>query len=256
MRKVSGSSPDAATMKLTLIIVNYQQKDQIEALVESFEKVNLPKDLMVNYYIHDNSDKNIGFSRAVNLGIKKGLEKKSDYFLLLNPDTKINNDFLTNLINEVEKHTEIGITSPIIKFKRNNHWVYDCGGKFNFCLGRPYHIEENKMPNETFNVDYVSGCCMLIKKSVIKKIGLFDPNFFLYHEDVDFCLRAKKHGFIIKSVSQSVIEHDLNEKRNRFKKKNLLRGNWYLIKKHVKWFCYPIALLYYFLLLIKILSNE
>lgn len=155
--------------------------------------------------------KNLGFSGGVNVGIRYALEKGADYVLLLNNDTIVKQNFLKNLIEFSEKFENAGIVGPAIKFKRDNRIVYDVGGRINRFFGRTTHKEVSKIGDKNPKVtDYISGCCMLVKKDVFERSGLFDERFFLYYEDVDFCLRARGKGFVTYVLPKVYIEHELS----------------------------------------------
>ncbi len=155
--------------------------------------------------------KNLGFAEGVNVGIKYALSNGADYVLLLNNDTLVEDNFLDRLIGFSEESMQVGIVGPAIKFKKDGKVVYDIGGKFNKVFGRTSHEEVSKVVSKTpRRVDYVSGCAMLIKKEIFDKIGLFDGRFFLYYEDVDFCIRARNKGFLTYVLPGIFIEHELS----------------------------------------------
>ncbi len=156
--------------------------------------------------------KNLGFAGGVNVGIKYAISQNADYVLLLNNDTMLNQDILKPLIKFLQQFKNAGIVGPAIKFKREEKFIYDLGGKINKIFGRTSHTEASKIQNTKPRVvDYVSGCCMLIKKDVFEKVGLFDERFFLYYEDVDLCIRAKDKGFFTYVVPSVYIEHALSK---------------------------------------------
>lgn len=155
--------------------------------------------------------KNLGFAGGVNVGIKYALSNGADYVLLLNNDTLVEDNFLDKLIDFSEESIQVGIVGPAIKFKIGDKVVYDIGGKFNKVFGRTSHEEVSKVVSKTpRRVDYVSGCAMLIKKEIFDKIGFFDGRFFLYYEDVDFCIRARNKGFFTYVLPGIFIEHELS----------------------------------------------
>ena len=160
---------------------------------------------------------------------------------------------LKNLSSFLINDEKLGIIAPIIKFKRDKKTVYDYGGNLNWWLGRPKHQEKTQFfKHKLIFPEYVSGCCMLIKKEVFDKIGFFDEKFFLNFEDVDFCLRAQKAGFKLVINPQAVILHNLNEQRSWFKKYHLLTSNLIFINKYIVWWRRPIALFYWVFLTVKL----
>jgi GT2 family glycosyltransferase len=163
-----------------------------------------------------NSGANLGFAKGVNIGIKKALEDKADYVVLLNNDTSSNNDFLLPLVEVLERNKQIGIAGPVIKFRAADTFLFDHGGELSPYTGSSNHDNRKKpAKDEVLLVDFISGCCMMIKADLLKTIGLFDENYFMYYEDVDFCLRAKKSNFSIAVVPVSIINHALSKSVGR-----------------------------------------
>lgn len=175
----------------------------------------LKKIKFINLHMQDN---NSGFSKGINLGIRKS---KGKLILILNPDTIIKKDSIINLIN-CHLESKSGITGgKTIKKDGSAHGSYvrepniftllfDYTNMRKLILGDMFHKRHyyhELIPKETTSVDAVSGSYMLIDKKVISKIGYFDEKFFMYLEDVDFCLRAKKHGYRISYCSDSIITH-------------------------------------------------
>lgn len=159
-----------------------------------------------------NNPRNVGFATAVNIGIKYALSHNADSILLINNDTILHKPIMKKLSEAFDEHSTIGIVGPAIEFFKKNKKLYDLGGYVNMTIGKTRHDNEKKIPFEVLQFpDYVSGCCMLIKESVIKKIGYFDERFFLYYEDVDFCLRAKKAGFAVAVDPSIILYHGLSK---------------------------------------------
>jgi GT2 family glycosyltransferase len=152
---------------------------------------------------------NIGFGKANNIGIEKA---KGDYILILNPDTVMPEHFLSETIAYMDAHPEVGCLGPRLI---DGKGIFAPDGKKSFpslrialfkTLGfgklfpkSPYfnayyavHIPEN----EIAEVEVLSGCCMLLRRSVIPDIGgiVFDEAYFMYCEDVDLSYRIQKAG--------------------------------------------------------------
>lgn len=210
-----------------IIIVNWNGLDDTLECLESLEKINYPsyKIIVVDNGSKNNqadaikekfsgvelikNETNEGFVIANNQGIKLALEGGAQYLLLLNNDTTVKNDFLINLIKYAEQNNTVGILSPKILYY-NSDTIWSMGGRINclagfaILIGKKKHREKYKTIIEP---DYVTGCAMLIKREVIKKIGLLDPVYFAYYEDGDFSFRAKKAGYNIRVIPESIIWH-------------------------------------------------
>ena len=183
------------------------------------------------------SETNRGFAGGNNIGIKKALADGAEYILLLNNDTltqqPTTTDFLTELVKAAGSDSRIGIIGPKIYFAQETRGenfesrisnldserkIWFGAGKLNWLRTRGYHlnyevIDENTSPDSKFqilNSDYITGCCLLIKKSVIECIGLLSEDYFLYYEDVDWCLRAKKARYRIAYLPSAHIWHKVS----------------------------------------------
>lgn len=249
------------------IIVAYKNSERIKKLATSVSKTTINRVIIVNNYFASkaelqtiirgknidliNNGNNEGFAKAVNLGITKAKEHNPTHIILLNPDLSFTKDEMETLLN-----SEGDIVGPVLKFKRDNKWVYDYGGKVNLLLGRPIHEESSTILNtDVPAIDFISGACMLIKSEVVNRVGLFDERFFMYFEDVDFCLRAKKVGFDIKVNPEAIFSHDIEEHRftqNAAKLSYVLKSNWQFVQKWIPLYAKPISYCYLALLALKI----
>ncbi len=145
---------------------------------------------------------NLGFAGGNNAGIKYALDRKADYILLLNNDTVIEPDFLKILVGAGEKNEEIGILGPII-YKLGTKEPHFAGGKINWLYTKAEHRPGAE--------DYITGACLLIKRKVIERIGLMPEDYFLYFEDAEWCLKARRAGFFCKVVPEAKIWHKVSK---------------------------------------------
>lgn len=157
--------------------------------------------------------KNTGFAGGNNTGIKYALEHGADYILLLNNDTTVEPNFLTELVKAAEADKKSGILGPKIYFHSEPAKIWFAGGKLNWLMTKGTHVDYLKIDNKEMppekprQTEYITGCCLLIKKEVVKKIGLMSEDYFLYYEDADWCLRARKAGWQIIFVPSAAIFH-------------------------------------------------
>lgn len=178
-----------------VVVVDNDSKD------ESFEKARL--NYSRAHFIKNST--NVGFSKGNNIGIRYALEKFADHVFVLNNDTVIEKNTLSTLVKEIEASPLTGIVSPVI-LGADNKIIWFAGGKINWNKMRNIHLLDlpSMLPYES---EYLTGCAMLVKKEVFKKIGLFDERFFLYYEDADFSVRAKKAGFNLLVIPPAHIQH-------------------------------------------------
>lgn len=209
--------------KVFVIVLNYNGREFIRKCLTGLFKVNYPnlEIVVVDNNSSDGSletartlfpkahfiknEENLGFAVGNNIGIKFALERMAEWILLLNQDTEVESNFLEELITVVKKNPAIGVASPLI-FWGNSEKIWFSGGKINWWNMKS--IQENNLISQiNSQSDFISGCAMLVKKEVFSKIGLLDEDFFLYWEDADFTVRAKKAGFELAVVPQSRIRH-------------------------------------------------
>jgi GT2 family glycosyltransferase len=162
------------------------------------------------------NNQNYGFAKGNNIGIKYALQNlNQDYFLLLNNDTVVDNNFLTELIKSAEKEEMIGIVCPTIYYYNyfgRDDTIQFAGSKNNYWFLKKKILRSKEIDNNSANVnetftDEIHGSCFLIKKKVLEKIGLLDEEYFAYWEETDYSYRAKRKDYILKVVNNSKIWH-------------------------------------------------
>lgn len=147
---------------------------------------------------------NGGFAFGNNVAIKYALAKGDvDYVLLLNNDTLVEKDFLNKLVEVSQADKKIGITGCKIYYYDNPSKIWFNGGKFNEWTGRAVHIQK-EVSKEASECNFITGCCMLIKREVLEKVGLLDESYFMYVEDLDYSYKAIKSGYKL------IVDHNSN----------------------------------------------
>jgi GT2 family glycosyltransferase len=186
------------------------------------------------------ADKNIGFAAGCNVGIRLALQEGCDAILLLNNDTLFGPHMLQDLIDGLEKHNS-DMTTPKMLYFDKPATIWAAGGHLNKWLGyRNHHDGENRPDDGRFDrpreVTFTPFCCILMRRSVIDKIGFLDENYFVYTEDVDYCLRSRKAGLKIWYIPQSQLWHKVNSltgKKSDFLIYHSTRNRMYFMRKHL-----------------------
>ncbi len=168
------------------------------------------------------TDSNLGYV-GNNIGIKKAIKEKYDYILLLNNDVIVDSNFLKYLIEGTNSGYDI--VGPKIYFAPGFEYhqdryskdelgkvIWSVGGQIDWNNIYGSNIGVNQVDKGQFDkindqVDFLTGCCLLINANVFKKIGLLDENYFMYLEDLDFCQKAKKNNFKLAYIYKSFIWH-------------------------------------------------
>jgi hypothetical protein len=218
--------------KVAVIILNWNGKDQTLDCLASLRQLDYPEYEVV---VVDNASedgsvqavrvsypevtvienrKNLGFAQGNNVGMKYALSS-ADYVLLLNNDTVVAPQFLKSLIGAAETDPQIGMAGPTIYYFDRPQIIWSAGGAIDWKHGstRMLHLDEEdcgQLEAQPHPVDFVTGCALLIKASVIRQVGLLDPRFFAYYEETEWCVRAARAGFHILHVPQAHIWHKIS----------------------------------------------
>lgn len=227
--------------KIEIVVVDDFSKDR------RYEKLK-NKHPDVRLIIHK---KNLGFGRSCNDGIKIA---KGEYIIILNDDTVVTKNWLEGLIKPLSNKL-IGITTGKILFlkkKGKNKIIWYAGGKLTQLFPKiVWHIGykevDKKQYDEIKEIEFISGCVMAFRKQFINKVGYFDENYFLYYEDADLCLRARKIGYKLIYNPKSVIFHSesLSTKRESpFWIYHRERSRFIFVKKNAPYLL-PLFFIYY-----------
>lgn len=172
------------------------------------------------------SDANLGFTGGNNLGIHYAVENfDPQYLWLLNNDTTVETKSLQQLLESAANNPSWGMISPKIYFspgkefhqqsysrQQRGNVIWFVGGVIDWRNLTAFHYGVDEVDRGQFDdnteTDFCTGCAILIKREVLEKIGFFDKRYFLYFEDVDFSLRAKKVGYKLGICHQAIVWHD------------------------------------------------
>ena len=159
--------------------------------------------------ILENSE-NLGYAEGNNVGIQYALEMGADYVFVLNDDALVDPDTLSGLVAAATAHPDAGFLGPKVYHRENPQLIQSAGGMFNKYWESRYRgmdqVERGQF-EELMDVDFVCGCAVLASRQVIEQIGLLDPRFFLYREDVDWCYRATRAGFRVLYIPSAKAWH-------------------------------------------------
>lgn len=207
--------------KVTVVILNLNRKNDTDDCIESVKSSTYPNlnILLVDNGSQDNSveylkskhpdieiivnEKNLGYAEGNNIGVNIALKKHSDYILLLNNDTLIEQNLINKLVNIAHNNINIGLVQPKLLYP-DNKTINNTGLYLDvFGCTEPRGI--NEVDNGQYDHDteddffYASGACLLISKTLLDNLNgkPFDASLFAYHEDVDLSWIARLLGYKI-----------------------------------------------------------
>lgn len=227
---------------VSIIFPVYNGGDEPIECLDSVNKLNYPKKKMAVIVVDngsiDNSTKqiakkyplvkiiknqqNLGFAKAINQALKQA---SKDYVFITNDDIVFEKDSLKNLILYSQNNPQSGILGGLIYKKGTKGEISSAGNELNHLTGNIY---SSPSPDKIKEPGWIQGCAMLVKRDVIKKIGLLDDKFTYSFEDVDYCTRAKRAGFKIVYIPSAVFWHRVSATANRNRK--LTHYQWYQSK--------------------------
>jgi GT2 family glycosyltransferase len=204
---------------------------------------------------------NLGFAGGNNRGFEYALKNGYEYIMMLNNDVFVQRHFLYHLITYMDFHPEVGAIQPKIYFNSDRTKIWNGGSKYSSFLGwtysKRYMRPEGKNQQLLHEVDWITGCALLLRASVLKDVGLLNEKYFIYYEDVDLSFRIKNFGYKLMFHPNSIIYHIAGES-NKLKKKGPegyanpvvhylnFRNHLWFLRSWTKWYFWPSVLITYF----------
>ncbi|MFC3415151.1 glycosyltransferase family 2 protein [Algoriphagus hitonicola] len=192
-----------SNLKIDIICIdNFSTDDTVDVIKSNFSDI----------IIIENNE-NLGFGQANNIGLRYAIKNYYDYIFLLNQDAYVENDTIYKLVQASKNNLEFGILSPIHLNGEGNRLdlnfsnyisEYKCGSFISdFILA--------KLRKEVYDLPFVNAAAWLLPLNTIKTIGGFDPLFFHYGEDDNYCQRVLYHGLKIGIVPDTYVFHDRSQ---------------------------------------------
>jgi GT2 family glycosyltransferase len=187
----------------TLVVDNGSTDGSVSAIREIYPNIPILE-----------TKKNLGFAAGNNVGIEWALQKPFEWILLLNNDTVVSPNFLDAFLTASQKKKTKILGAKIYRYHDRNR-IDHLGGFWNFAIAEfessSFGKIDDKISYEKMElVDYVSGCALFMHRTVPEKIGLLEPDFFLYWEENDYCYRARKAGFEIWTAPKAHVYHKIS----------------------------------------------
>lgn len=254
-------------MNLSILIVNYKNSATLLDCLDSIYRTT--HDLDFEVIVMDNNSRDEGlqairekFSQVcfienkTNMGFAKANNKAAEmaegrYLMFLNPDARLTESTVQTMIVRLKPDSATGVLGPKV-LNNDGSLQYSCRtfptvwtGLFNRYSLLSTLFPNNRFTsrylmkdfdhNDTHEVDWVSGCCMMVRKSIFQSIGGFDEKYFLFNEDVDLCHTMKHHGYKTLYFPQAKIFHDVTTSNRKAQHNIILKrhiGMSHYIEKH------------------------
>ncbi|WET01230.1 glycosyltransferase family 2 protein [Flavobacterium sp. YJ01] len=191
-----------------IFIVDNASIDNTVAILDLYEEIKIYK-----------SNVNLGFGKANNLGLTYALQNDYDYAFLLNQDTWIEKDTIEDLVAVAQKQQDFGIISPMHYFSDKISLEYNFSVQLSpwFCKNilSDFVFRDQKSMKEIYPLNFVNAAAWLLPRRTLEIVGGFDPLFFHYGEDNDYCNRLKYHKLKIGIAPHAKIYHDCLDSNNK-----------------------------------------
>ena len=218
--------------RVYVIVLNWNGRNVIGPCLSSLAKVAAPRleIIVVDNASSDGSadivrrefpgvelivnERNLLFAEGNNVGLRRAIARGGERFLLLNNDTEVDPSFAARMLEALEGDERAGIVGPKIFYDDDPKRIWYGGGGFYPIVWIPKHRNIRKLDGAVSEVrgetGWVSGCAMLVRSEVIEKIGLLDPTYTIYCEDVDFSLRARRAGWKCLYEPSAIVWHKVS----------------------------------------------
>lgn len=160
------------------------------------------------------TERNLGYAGGNNVGIRYALSQGHDYVMVLNNDTIVEPEFLRYAVETAQSYPSIGVVGVKILSWDQPARIWMAYGEVTYgkslvrLIGY-YHFDDGAF-DEQMDVQWVPGTAMLFRRQALETVGLFDEEFFAYHEDVDWCTGAHAKGFRVVYAPRSRIYHKVH----------------------------------------------
>ncbi len=155
--------------------------------------------------------RNTGFAGGCNLGMRAALEAGADHILLLNSDATLAPGAVEALVAAAGQPGVGIVTGKVLVAGSDPPRIWSAGGALHPLRGIGVNVGEGEADrgqhDRARDVDFASGCLLLATRAALERVGLFDERYFLYLEDVDLCLRARRAGFRVRYEPRAVARH-------------------------------------------------
>lgn len=183
-----------------VILLDYESPEEsLQAIHEAYAQVEIIR-----------LSENAGYAGNNNVGIRMALEQGAEWIFVLNNDTVLSPSCLSIMVDAGEVNSQIGMIGPMVYHFDEPDVIQSAGG----VLSRDwhsYHLGMNEPDQGQFGsarqVDWLSGCAILVRRALIDRVGALDPDYFLYWEETEWCIRAGRAGWKIIHVPSAKLWH-------------------------------------------------
>jgi len=211
---------NVAGFKLTTLVVDNASKDDSVKALRNFKMSNGRFLLIAN-------KTNLGFSEGNNVGLRRALGQGADFVMVLNDDTIVEANLICDLLAVFKKYPKAGILAPKIYFAKGYEYrsrykkedlgkvIWYAGGDIDWknVYGTNHGVDavDKAQFDKVSETGFATGCCLFVRRQVLKEVGLFDKRYFAYIEDADLSQRTKRAGWRVLYAPPARLWHKVSQ---------------------------------------------
>jgi len=221
--------------KLAVVVLNWNGLADTRALLPTLAACRMPEGWTLETWLVDNGSSdgsaaaierefptvrlvalpdNRRFAGGNNEGVRRALTAGAEAVALLNNDTVADPGLFEHLLLALEQHPGSGAAAPLIYYGVPSDRIWYAGGRISTALGLASHRGLRERDRGQYRVveetGYLTGCCLVAWRAVWEKVGLLDERYFIYAEDADWCLRARRAGYPLLFVPTARLWHSVS----------------------------------------------
>ena len=247
---------------MLVVVLTWNGREVTEACIESVLRLDYPRFdvLVVDNASTDGTvkalqdrfgdrieilrnERNLLFAGGMNVGLERALAAGYDFVLLLNNDVVLDPGLVRELVAAAAADVRIAAAGPKIYFFDRADTLWFAGGELSLWRGWSRHRglrEVDRGQHDTpYDVDYLTGCALLVRREALRDVGLLDPGYAMYAEDADWCFRARGRGYRLRYVPGARLWHRVSSStgaRSWFKVRRRLRSQMRFLRRNARWY--------------------
>jgi hypothetical protein len=242
-----------AILQQVIVVDNHSDDGSVEAFREEFGSA---LEVIV-------SPENKGYPHALNVGIPRAIEKGAKWVLLMNNDTLVAPDFITELQRAACDNPQYALIGPMILYHAEPKTIWYLGYRAlpGTLIGvgsyRGYQ-DKGQFPS-LVPIDFMHGCAMMVRADVFQKIGFFDDTHIIYGDDADFSWRARRAGFKMGAATRAKMWHKIARTMGRQKPRTRylrIRNTIFFYRRYSNWAQMIIMVLFTFMRMVVLILGD
>jgi GT2 family glycosyltransferase len=192
--------------RVLAVIPSYRRPDQLDRCLAALAIQPQPPEVLV----HENSVRNLGYTCAVNVGLRAAITRGAAYALALNQDCYARPGAVECLVSFMDAHPNCAIAGPKQLLARDEDWIVHGGCREAYPAGR--HVVGRVSRGDcavSRRMPWVNGACLIARTNAVFDIGLMDENYFLVMSDADWCYTARARGWEVWYCAEAECRHEV-----------------------------------------------